>query len=181
MLFTLVDALLLALLPFAGDTGPGFVGAFLIAGFMNLLMVAVAGPLVGIWLRRRDSSSPAFAARDRGGVYALAGLCTLLAVGGLIHRPFVEGEEQDLSAQAAAARAYFTRSAPAAYRVSLPELTTWKAGEDLYRTCVAGPDPSRQICVYVSTDQSPPGVTRDTSQEPNEKLAGPGTTVLRLR
>ncbi len=181
MLFTLVDAVLLAVLPFAGDSGPGFVGAFLIAGFMNLVMVAVVGPLVGIWLRRRDPSSPAFAARDRGGVYALAGLCALLTAGGLVHRPFVKGEERDLSSQAAAARAYFARSAPDEYRSSLPEMTTWKAGEDLYRTCVAGPDPSRQLCVYVSTDQSPPGVTRDTSQEPNEKLAGPGTTVLRVR
>lgn len=181
VLFTAADALLLELLPFTGDDGPGWVGAFLIAGFMNLFVVAVAGPLLGLWLRRRSAATPGFAARDRGAVYALAGLCALLVLGGLIHRPAIAEEERDLSAQVAAARTYFARGAPAAYRAQLPEVTTWKAGEDLYRTCLAGPDPARQLCVYVATDQSPPGVTRDASQVPNERLAGAGTTVLRVR
>lgn len=181
VLFTLVDAVLLERLPFAGDDGPGWVGAFLLAGFLNLFVVAVVGPLLGLWMRRRNATTPGFAARDRGGVYALAGLSALLLAGGLIHRPAIAGEQRDLSAQVAAARAYFARSAPAAYRARLPEVTTWKAGEDLYRTCLAGPDPSRQLCVYVATDQSPPGVTRDTSQVPNERLAGQGTNVVRVR
>src|SRR5262245_17358113 len=38
---TVVDALLIALLPFQGD-GPDLIGALLIAGFANLLAVAVA-------------------------------------------------------------------------------------------------------------------------------------------
>lgn len=180
VLFTLIDAVLLEWLPFAGDDGPGLVGALLLAVFVNLFLVAVVGPLAGLWLRRGDRR-PAFAARDRGSVYALAVTCALLLAGGLAHRPYVEGEDRDLRAQALAARAYFTRAAPAGYRAQLPELSTWKAGEDLYRTCLSGPDPRRDLCVYVTTDQSPPGVTRDDSQEPNEKLAGPGTTVLRVR
>lgn len=181
VVFTLVDALLLELLPATGDGGPGWVGAFLLAGFMNLFAVAVVAPLLGLWLRRRDAATPGFAARDRGGVYALAGLCALLALGGLVHRPAIADADRGLSAQIAAARAYFARSAPASYREQLPEVTTWKAGEDLYRTCLAGPDPARQLCVYVATDQSPPGVTRDASQVPNERLAGQGTNVLRVR
>jgi hypothetical protein len=32
---------------------------------------------------------------------------------------------------------------------------------------VAGPDPHRAFCVFVNTDQSPPGVTRDPDQRPN--------------
>ena len=166
-LFTLADAVLLELLPFAGDDGPGWVGALLISGFLNLFVVAVVGPLLGVWLRRRDPARPAFAARDRAAVYALAGLCVLLLVGGLVHRPAVTGEQDDLRAQALAARGYFEHRAPAAYRARLAEMTTWKAGEDLYRTCVPGPRSGRELCVYVATDQSPPAVTRDTSQEPN--------------
>ena len=42
---------------------------------------------------------------------------------------------------------------------------------NLYRTCVAGPDPHRAFCVFVNTDQSPPGVTRDPDQRPNAAVA----------
>ncbi len=181
MLFTIADALVLELLPLAGDSGPGYVGALLLAAFLNLFVVAVVGPLLGIWLRRRSPDRPAFAARDRASVLALAGMFALVLAAGLIHRPFVAGEEDDLRAQALAARGYFQRHAPAGYRATLPEMTTWKAGEDLYRTCVRGPRPGRELCVYVTTDQSPPGVTLDTSQEPNSVVAGPYGQVIGVR
>ena len=45
-------------------------------------------------------------------------------------------------------------------------MSAWKPGPDLYRTCLPGPDPERSLCVIVTTDQSPPGVTLDRSQEP---------------
>ena len=60
-------------------------------------------------------------------------------------------------------------------------MTTWKAGEDLYRTCVPGTRPGRELCVYVATDQSPPAVTRDTSEEPNSRLAGPYGDIVVVR
>ena len=60
-------------------------------------------------------------------------------------------------------------------------MTTWKAGDGLYRTCIPGPDPRRQLCVYVTTAQSPPGVTRDPSQESNVALAGPDAVIARTR
>ncbi len=101
--------------------------------------------------------------------------------GGLAHRPAVRGESRELGVQAAAARAYFHGQAPAAYLRNLARMTTWKAGPHLYRTCLPGPDPAKHLCVYVTTDQSPAGVTRDSSQEPNAVVAGPGETVLRIR
>ena len=181
VVFTIAGTLILELLPLAGDDGPGLIGAFLIAGFINLFGLAVLGPLIGLWLNRRRGDRPLFAARDRGGVYALAGLCALLVAAGLAHRPALKQGQRALAAQITAARAYFAREAPAGYRAQLPELTTWKPGEDLYRTCLAGPDPRRHLCVYVMTDESPPRVTRDDSQEPNERLAGPGAAVLLVR
>ena len=87
VVFTIAGTLILELLPLAGDDGPGLIGAFLIAGFVNLFGLAVLGPLIGLWLNRRSGDRPPFAARDRGGVYALAGLCALLVAAGLAHRP----------------------------------------------------------------------------------------------
>ncbi|HMS63340.1 MAG TPA: hypothetical protein PKD63_13755 [Solirubrobacteraceae bacterium] len=181
VLFTVADAVLLARLPFAGDRGSGAAGALLAAAFLNLAMIAVAGPLIGLWLRRRDPGLPPFAARDRGSVWALGGLCALLVVGGLAHRPAVRDEEGALRAQAIAARDHFATQAPPQYRRNLGRMDTWKAGPDLYRTCVPGPDPSRSLCVMVTTDQSPPGVTRDRSQEPNRVLAGPTGDIVLIR
>lgn len=181
VLFTAVDAVLLARLPFAGDRGASAVAAFLASAFLNLLMVAVAGPLLGLWLRRRDPRLPALAARDRGSVWALGGLCVLLVAGGLAHRPALRGENAALRAQAIAARGYFASQAPARFRRNLDRMDTWKPGPDLYRTCVPGPDPDRSLCVIVTTDQSPPGVTLDRSQEPNRRLAGPTGTVITIR
>lgn len=179
--FTLVDAVLLAQLPFTGDRGSGVAGALLAAAFLNLAIVAVAGPLVGLWLRRRDPGLPPFAARDRGSVWALGGLCALLVAGGIAHRPALKGEEDALRAQALAARDYFATQAPPQYRRNLGRMDTWKPGPDLYRTCVPGPDPARSLCVIVTTDQSPPGVTRDRSQVPNRVLAGTTGDVVLIR
>ena len=181
VLFTVADAVLLARLPFTGDRGSGAGGALLAAAFLNLVTVAVAGPLIGLWLRRRHPALPAFAARDRAGVRALAGLCALLFIGGVAHRPAVRGERDALRAQALAAREYFARQAPPRFRRNLDRMDTWKPGPGLYRTCVPGPDAARSLCVFVKTDQSPAGVTLDRSQVPNRALAGPTGDVLRIR
>ncbi len=180
-LFTVADALLLARLPLTGDRGVGAAGALLAAAFLNLLMVAVVGPLIGLWLRRRDPRLPSFAARDRGAVWALGGLCALLLAGGLAHRPAVREEQRALRAQAIAARDYFAGQAPPEFRRNLGRMDTWKPGPGLYRTCLPGPDPDRSLCVIVRTDQSPPGVTLDRSQEPNRRLAGPTADVILVR
>lgn len=180
-LLTVVDAVVLHTIPFAGDGRVGWIGALLLATFLNLLVVAVLAPLLGLWLRRRDATLPAFAARDRAGVIGLAAVTALLLAGGLLHQGAVRREEDKLAAQALAARRWFAREAPAAYRANLALMTTWKAGPDFYRTCVPGPEARRALCVLVETDQSPPGVTRDRSQEPNEALAGADADLVRFR
>jgi hypothetical protein len=179
--FTLLGAVLLARLPPAGDRGSSAGAALIVSAFLNLLMVAVAGPLIGLWLRRRDARLPSFAARDRGTVWALAGLATVLLAAGIAHRPAQQEQQDALRAQALAARDYFSRSAPPAFRRNLGRMDTWKPGPGLYRTCVPGPDDDRSLCVFVRTDQSPPGVTLDRSQQPNRDLAGPYGDIVRLR
>ena len=61
---TIVDALLLGRLPLSGEQGTDLVPALLLAGFFNLLVVAVLGPLASVLLhRRRPDLRPARAAR----------------------------------------------------------------------------------------------------------------------
>ncbi len=170
----IVDALLLQLLPLAGDDGPGLFAAVLLAGFPNLVLVAVAAPLAGRWLRNRRPTTPQVVAADQAGTALLVAGAALVLALGLIHRPAVRAADADLAAQAAQARRFVVNQAPREYQANVDHLSTWKQGEDLYRTCVAGPDPRRAFCVFVNTDQSPPGITRDPDQTPNAELARSG-------
>jgi hypothetical protein len=167
---TLLDALLLGRLPIAGDGGTGFVPALLFAGFLNLMVVAVVAPLVGLAVRRRRRDLPRIVASDYAGTVLLVGVTAALLAGGLLHRDARRESEHDLLVQRLAAVNFMRREAPPEYRRSLPATTTIKMEEDLYRTCTPGDDPDRWFCVYVSTDTSPPGVTADTNRESNESL-----------
>jgi hypothetical protein len=168
-----VDAVLLHLLPIAGDTGPGLFPALLLAGFFNLVVVAVGAPLAGRWLRRRRPALPRVVADDRAGTALLGALTVALLAIGLAHRPAVQAEERDFHRQAQSARRFALREADRGFRANLGRMDTVKQGPDLYRTCVPGPDPRRSFCMIVTTDQEPPGVTRDPDQRPNATVSGP--------
>jgi hypothetical protein len=162
-----VEAVLLQLLPVAGDDGPGFFATLLLAGVPNLVLVAVAAPLAGGWLRRRRPAMPRVIATDRAGTGLLvAGAAVVLGLG-MAHRPAVRAAHDDLAAQAAQARRFFVNQAPREYQANVDHLSTWKQGPNFYRTCVTGNDPQRAYCVFVNTDQSPPGVTLDHDRTPN--------------
>jgi hypothetical protein len=169
-----VDAVLFDRLPVSGDVGPGLFAAVLLAGFLNLCLVAVAAPLAGHWLRRRRPGMPTVIATDRAGTALLAAACALVAALGLVHRSSVRAARDDLNAQAAQARRFFVNQAPREFQANVAHLDTVKQDEGLYRTCVAGSDPDRAFCVFVNTDQSPPGVTRDPDQRPNAAVARSG-------
>jgi hypothetical protein len=171
---TVLDGLLIHANPLAGD-GTGLVPALILAFFFNLVAVAVLGPMVGAVVRRRwRPDLPRMVAND----YAGAAMLVLVAAGvlaaGLAHRPAVREERGDFAAQAAAARRYLVAQAPAAYSRNLNRADTLQLDADLYRTCVPGPDPRRDLCLFVNTDQSPPGVRRDPNNEPNESFARAG-------
>jgi hypothetical protein len=174
-----VDALLLDLIPIDGDAGPGLFAAALLAGFLNLFVVAVAAPLAGRWLRRRRRGTPAVVATDQAGTLLLAAVAMLLAVLGLVHRPAVREADADLGIQAAEARRFVLDRAPSQYQANVEHLNTWKQGPNLYRTCVPGRDPRRAFCVIVKTDRSPPTVVRDRDQRPNGTAAGTDASMRR--
>jgi hypothetical protein len=163
---TVADAVLLAELPFYGSGPEDFTGALLLAGFANLLIVAVIGPLLGLVLRRRRPDLPRLVASDYAGAAALGALTVLFLLGGLLHRPAVAAQEAEVTAVAGAARAYVNGSAPE-YRPGLRSMTALRLGDELYRACVPAADPARALCLLVKTTQRPPGVTRDPDETPN--------------
>jgi hypothetical protein len=163
---TVLDALLLTQLPFY-EEGPGtFVGGVLVATFFNLLAVAVVGPLLGLRLRRRRPDLPRVIAADYASTAVLLVICAGLLAGGLLHRPALAAERADVAAVASSTHDYVVRHA-SQYRDGLAAMDAMRVEEDLYRSCVPGADPRRWLCLFVSTDQSPPGVAVDPDQAPN--------------
>ena len=162
VVLTAVDALLVARLPFQGD-GPDAIGAVLVAGFANLLAVAVAAPLLGALVRRWwRPDLPRMIARDYAGTALLLPSPPRSCAGGLIHRPGRVAGDRDRAAALAAARAYVRAHAPRFG--GTPDVV--REETDLYRVCVYG-DEKLPLCLYVNTDQVPAGVRRDPSRVPN--------------
>ena len=174
LVLTVVDAVLLGVLPISGDEGTGFVPALLLGMFFNLVAVAVLAPLVGMALRRRRADLPKVVADDYAGTALLGVVTAALLAGGLIHAPQRQEAERDFAAQLETARAYAHTKAPPEYRGAVGASTTLKLEEDLYRTCVPGDDPKRWFCMYLNTDTSPPGITVDENRESNASLNRPG-------
>jgi len=162
---TLVDALVIARLPFQGD-GPDAIGALLVAGFANLLVVAVLAPLTGLLLRRWwRPDLPRMIARDYAGTLLLGFVTVVLVTGGLIHRPGRVAADHDRAAALAATHDYVVTQAPA-FRAGLAAPDVEQHETDLYRVCVYGSE-RLPLCLFVNTDQLPAGVRRDPSRVPN--------------
>ena len=170
---TVFDAFLLHALPIAGESGPDFVPGMLLAGFLNLVAVAVIAPLAGLVLRRRRTGLPRMVANDYAGTALVVGVAALLLAAGLVHRPAVREAKRDRAAQLAAAQRYVLARAPAEYRAHVALADTVRLDSDLFRTCVPGDRLERALCLFVDTSQSPPGVTLDRSRAPNAVAGAP--------
>jgi hypothetical protein len=170
---TLVDGVLLVVLPpYEGAPSDVFPGV-LLALFANLLAVALAAPLAGFVLRRRRRDLPRRIAADYAGAWLLGAIAGLLVVGGLAHRPGAAAEDDRRQAVAKTVHDYVVSSAPE-YRSGLDHMDAIRQEPDHYRACVPGADPRHSLCLFVRTDQHPPGFTRDTSQVPNSEYRLPG-------
>jgi hypothetical protein len=167
-----VEALLLHLAPISGD-GTNLAAAILLAGFFNLLILAAAGPVAGIAVRRRRPDLPRPVARD----YAATALMVLAAGGiaalGVAHHPAIVASRSAFRAQSDAVRRYIRINAGAEYRRRIDAADTWRLDAGLYRTCVPGDDPARRLCLIVNTAISPPGITVDPNRAPNSTYVGP--------
>ena len=171
---TALDVVTLALLPVAGSDGIDVVPALLIAGFFNLVAIAVVAPMLGLVVRRRRRDLPREVARDYAGTALILGVAVALLVGGLIHRPAVLEAERDQRAATRALHDYVVSQAGPTYQARLGTVSLFETDEDdLYRGCVPSEEVNRSLCVFIDTSTDPPGVTRDPSRAGNDVTFGP--------
>jgi hypothetical protein len=171
--FTVLDGALIHLQPIAGEH-TAIVPALLLAGFFNLVAVAVVAPMTGWVVRRRwRPDLPRLVAHDYAGTALLGVVALGVLAAGLAHRGAADASRADFAVQSEAVRRW-AATAPPAYRRNVNRADTLKLDTDLYRTCLPGPDPKRALCVYVYTDQHPAGIRRDPSREPNASFARGG-------
>jgi hypothetical protein len=163
---TVLDGILLVALPPYEGTPPGVVGGVLLAGFANLLLIAVVAPLAGRWLRRRRPDLPRVIAADYAGTALVVVLSIMLLVAGLAHRPTVAAEHDDVVAVSAAVHGYVEREAPE-WRAGLGAASALRLERNRYRACVPDAARRRWLCLLVNTARAPAGVKRDRSMEPN--------------
>ena len=170
-ILTAVNAVVLARLPFSGGRA-NLLGCVLAAGLLNLIVIAVV-PRMGGWLvRRRRPHLPREVAADQAGTVGLVALCVVLIVGGLLHRPALTANDDMAATVIREARIFAAHRAPARY-LPLHGSDTVQQGPHLFRTCYSGPDPRRDFCVFIRTDE-PALIKRvDPDQRPNATIAGP--------
>jgi hypothetical protein len=169
VVLTLAEGIELELLPIAGDGPGGVVAGVLLAGFANLVAVAAIAPLAGHRLRRRRPDLPRPVADNYAGTALLCALAAAIVGLGLVHHPQVVARQADRGAMIGAVHDYVVAQAPA-YRPGIGAAEAVRLEEDFYRACVPGPDPKRWLCLFVSTDQRPAGVTVDDDRSPNERV-----------
>ena len=163
---TALDGALIALLPPYEGTPRGAIGGVLLAGFANLAVIAVLGPVAGGALRRRRPDLPRVVANDYAGAALLIALSAGLLAAGLAHRPAESAERDDEAAVVAAVQRYVTTEATS-WRSGLDRVDAVQLAPEVYRACVPGHDPRRSLCLIVDTDLRPARATRDNSMEPN--------------
>jgi hypothetical protein len=166
LVLTLVDGVLLSELPPYEGGPPGVFPGVILAAFANLLAVAVVAPAVGRLLRRRRPDLPRPVASDYAGAWLLAAITATILIGGLAHRSAAAAEADREQLVARAMHDYVVAHAPG-YAAGLEHIDAVRLEPDRYRACIPGRDERHAICLFVMTDQHPPGVKRDTSEEPN--------------
>jgi hypothetical protein len=169
---TLADGAVLALLPFYEDGPGGYVPAVLLAGFLNLGVVAVLAPIAGRLLRRRRPDLPRVVASNYAGTTLLLAVFAVLVAGGIAHRPAEAAGERARAAVVGSMHAFVLSQRPdLSARLGATDVLRLEDG--LYRACVPQRTPQRWLCLFVSTAQSPPGITRDHDEHSNESFRAP--------
>ncbi len=169
---TLVDAVLLVLLPPYDGAPEHLFPGVLLAGSANLVALVLLAPPLGRALRRRRPDLPRMVASNYAGAALVAALTAVLVAGGLAHLSAARAEEGREQAVAAAMHAYVIEQAPQ-HRESLGAIDIIRIDRDYYRACVPGDDARHWFCLFVTTDQHPPGVTRDTEEVSNSEAYRP--------
>jgi len=164
---TLLDGVLLQLLPPYASGPGGLVPAILLAGFANLLLVAVVGPLIGRRvLRWRRPDLPRPIADDYAGTALMCALTVALTLAGVAHRPAVASDARDRRAMFGAVHDYVRAHAPG-YAGVISSGDALRLDENFYRACLPTGELHRALCLFVDTARRPARVREDPDRTPN--------------
>jgi hypothetical protein len=168
---TAVDTCVLHALPPDGDS-ERLVAAFLLAGFWNLMAVAVVAHPVGAILRRVRRDLPRIVARDYAGTWLLIAIAVGVLMAGLSNRSTVSSNHAAMRDAIVRAIAWIGFRAPPEFRgeLSFASTVTIQAGS-LYRTCVPSVDGRRTYCVIVNDREPVNRSVHFAGYEPNATFA----------
>lgn len=183
-LLTLLDGVLLELLPPFGVARMDLVLGLLIATFGNLVLVGAVAPFLARRLARRreealtaaggerpEPAAPVQAERevlqDRVGTALLAAGLVAVLISGLANRPVTVSETEATEEVGRQLRAYVARSGSAELQRNLDTANTRRLSDGYFRVCVARDARRRFLCLFVDTNKDPTEVTRDPSAQSN--------------
>jgi len=180
-LTTLLDGLILDLLPPVATAGLNYVEGVLIATFGNLILVGALAPFLSKRLAGRRQVSPAGETaavvelellRDRVGTALLAVGVAACVAAGLGNRKLIVAKEKDEQEAAQALNDYVSDSGDEELIRNNESANGVSLGRGLFRICIARDDRDRYYCFFVDTQKEPTEVRRDPSAVPNSLVGG---------
>jgi hypothetical protein len=151
IVLTLAEGVALQVLPIAGD-GPAACSRRAAGGLREPDPDRRRGAAGRAPAAAPPPRPPARRGADYAGTALLLVFAAVVLAGGLIHRPAVVAAQEDLRAQSAAVHDFVISQEPK-YAPGIALADPMRIQDDLYRTCVPGPDPKRWLCLYVDTKQ----------------------------
>lgn len=181
--FTLLDAVVLELLPPFGVRRMDIVLGLLIATFGNLILVGAVAPFLSRRLAERREAAPSRAVvaaprqaerevlHDRVATALLAAGLVAVLVSGLANRPLTVSETEDTEEVGRQMRAYVARSGSEELERNLDTANTKRLADGYFRVCVARDDRRRHVCLFVDTNRDPTDVRRDPDASSNAEFS----------
>jgi hypothetical protein len=164
---TVADGLIGYALPATGDS-ESFVGAAVVAMFLNLIAVILLSRPLGMALRRWRPDLPKIVARDYGGTIAIACVTLAILVLGLMNHASVMSDQAAQRDAITRAQAWVGAHAPPEFRQNLAYVSTFAIQPGrMYRECVPSARTRRTYCVVVDEAKPFPDSVRFGGYEPN--------------
>jgi hypothetical protein len=146
---TVLDAVIGAALPPSGD-GWDPVGAFLVAGFVNLVAIVALSVPVRVVLLRRRPDLPKLIAGDYAGTTTMLAFTALLLVIGVLHQPGLHSDRRAMQDAIKRAQAYIGDHASNAIAGNVQHVSTYTIQPgSIYRVCVPSLSGNADYCVVV--------------------------------
>jgi hypothetical protein len=154
VVLTLADGLIHKQLPITGDSDGSFAGGALFGAVLNLIAIVALAATLGQLVRRVRPDMPKVVANNYAGAFTTIAITAVILGGGLIHRPVITKDLNDLNDATARAEEYIGAHAPSQFQKDLDRLSTYEVQPpEIYRICATASNPSadpRFYCVIVN-------------------------------